>query len=278
MKKSLSIFAVLLMSSLVVSCSGEVPYSIEEETAIVVGLEAAYAPFNWTEPSATSFTHPIDNQPGTFVDGYDVMMSKAIALNMGKNLVIKAIEWDGLIPALASKQINLIIAGMSPTAERKETIAFSDEYYRSEIVMVVNKTGAFADATSLDDFAGSRIVAQRGTIYDDVIDQIDDVTHQTPLDTYAALTLAVVSNTSDGFVAELPVALSNVAANPNLSLVHFTEGGFATLDEDVAVAVGLRKIDTDLVDAVNAALATITLEQRTAWMNAALGRAPVESD
>lgn len=276
MKKNVSIFAVLLLSSLAVSCSGGVPYNLEEETQIVVGLEAAYAPFNWTEPSANDFTYPISNQAGTFVDGYDVMMSKSIANYLNKELVIKAIEWDGLIPALSSKQINIIIAGMSPTEVRKKTIAFSDEYYRSEIVMVVNSHGNFVGATSLVDFKGARIVAQRATLYDDVIDQIENVTHQTPLDTYAALTLAVVSGTSDGFVAELPVALSNVAANSNLAIVHFTTGGFQTLEEDVAVSVGMRKIDTALLDKVNLALSQISLETRTNWMNEALNRAPSE--
>ena len=54
-------------------------------------------------------------------------------------MVIVKTEWDGLVPALVSGNIDAIIAGMSPTAERKETIDFSDNYYKSDLVMVVKK-------------------------------------------------------------------------------------------------------------------------------------------
>ena len=52
---------------------------------------------------------------GKYAEGYDVQMAKAIASSLGKVLIIMAIEWDGLIPALESNRIDAIIAGMSPT-------------------------------------------------------------------------------------------------------------------------------------------------------------------
>ena len=62
------------------------------------------------------------------------MVASAIADELEMDLVIRKIEWDGLIPALLADEIDVIIAGMSPTPERAETVLFTDEYYRSEQV------------------------------------------------------------------------------------------------------------------------------------------------
>ena len=273
MMKKMFLFTTLgLISALLFSCTPSKQYDLESETKIVVGLEAAYAPFNWAEVSATEFTMPLSNQPGSYVDGYDVSIAKLIGAELNKTVEFKAIDWLGLIPALNSRDINIIIAGMSPTEVRKQEISFSDEYYRSEIVMIVRGDGDYRDATSIDDFAGARVVAQISTIYDEVIDQIPDVVHQTPLDDYASLALAVSSGSADAFVAEMPVAISVVNTNPNLHIVSLTAGGFATLDEDITVAIGVRKIDTDLLAALNSALGTITQQTRDTLMNEALSR------
>jgi ABC-type amino acid transport substrate-binding protein len=239
----------------------------------VVGLEAAYAPFNWSTPTSSSFTYPLHAQNGVFVDGYAVVIAKRIADELGLNLVIKAIDWDGLIPALLSGEIDMIIAGMSPTAERAQTVAFSEEYFRSEQVMVVSTSGAYANATSLSNFNGARVVAQLGTLQDDLIDQIIGVNHLQPLDTYAMLATAVSQNAADAFIAELPVAQGMVAANSNLKIIRFADGqGFTVSDEDVVVSVALRQEDVNLLSAVNDALANISTEQRNQIMAAALIR------
>lgn len=68
-------------------------------------------------------------------------MAKKIAEGLGKELVIVKMEWDGLVPALQSNKIDAIIAGMSPTEERKQTIDFTENYYTSDFVMVIKKKG-----------------------------------------------------------------------------------------------------------------------------------------
>ena len=108
--------------------------------------------------------------------------------------------------------------------------------------------------------------------YDDLIAQIPNVVHQESLASYAALLQAVVARTADVLVAELPVAQSLTANNANLRMVRLTNGSFDTLDEDVTVAIGLRKKDTELLEQINAALAKISTETRNAWMEAALER------
>ena len=274
--RKIFLLIVLFTAVLTVSaCSTEGGFDLTTETEIVVGLEAAYAPFNWATPTENGFTVPIANQTGFYADGFDVVMAQEIADALGLTLVIRAIEWDGLIPALLAGEIDLIVAGMSPTSERAQTVAFSDPYFQSEQVMVVRNDGNYADASSLADFTGARVVAQLGTLQDDLIDQITGVNHQAALNDYASLVTALLNNASDAFVAELPVAMGIVAANPSLSYITFIDGnGFTVTPEDVTVSVALRQEDTALLSAINDALNAISTETRNGYMEAALSRQP----
>ena len=92
-----------------------------------------------------------------FAGGYDVEIAKRVAEGLGKELVIVPTQWDGLVPALTSGSIDAIIAGMSPTEERRQVIDFTDPYYESRLVVVTRKNSEFANATSLADFAGAKI-------------------------------------------------------------------------------------------------------------------------
>ena len=276
--KRVLLFVVLVTAlGLLSACGSSEQFDLESESEFVVGLEAAYAPFNWSVATQNEYTVALDGQPGVYVDGYDVVVASMIADELGLELVIKAIDWDGLIPALLAGEIDMIIAGMSPTAERAQTVAFSEEYLRIEQVMVVSATGNYTDATSLSDFDGARVVAQLGTLQDDLIDQIPNVNHLEPLDSYGLLGTAVAQNAADAFISELPVAQGMVAANSNLTIIQFTgDNGFEVSDEDVIVSVALRQEDVNLLNAVNAALATISGTERNQIMADALSRQPQE--
>ncbi|MFA6678284.1 MAG: transporter substrate-binding domain-containing protein [Acholeplasmataceae bacterium] len=266
MRKVFILLLVFFATLLLGSCQKD-----DSET-FIVGLEADYAPFNWMSPKKGEHGVKISGQPG-YADGYDVVMAKYIAERLGKRLVIKAIEWDGLITALQNGEIDAIIAGMSPTEARKQTVNFSDVYFRSEQVIVVKKGSVYENATSLNDFNGAKIVNQLGTLQEELTDQIPNVNKQTSLSSYAELIQAVRSNVSDGFVAELPIARSATNTNSDLVYVSFTEGnGFVVEDEDVSVSIAFRKNDVELMNQVNEILATISDETRNAWMTEALER------
>ena len=278
MKRIIGLLVLISLSIGLGACTGQEELDPNDIDVIVVGLEAAYAPFNWTTPTQNSFTVPIFGQSGSYVDGYDVVIASRIADALGANLVIKAIDWDGLILSLQAGEIDLIIAGMSPTATRAQTVAFTNEYYRSEQVMVVSASGIYASATSLADFTGARVVAQEGTLQNDLIPQIPGVIHRVPLDSYSFLAQEVTSGTADAFVAELPVAQAMVATNSGLSIVSFSgTNGFTVLDEEIIVSVALRLQDTALVTRINEILAEISNTERAAIMEAALGRQPQEA-
>lgn len=266
MKKVFVLLMLVLSAFILVGCNHDT-----RET-FVVGLEADYAPFNWMSPTKGKHGVKIDGQPG-YADGYDVVMAQHIADKLNRRLVIKAIEWDGLIAALQNNEIDAIIAGMSPTAERKETVNFSDVYYRSEQVIVIKKDSTYAQATSLADFSGAKIVNQLGTLQEGLTDQIPEVIKQTSLRSYAELIQAVRSSASDGFVAELPIAMSATNTNTDLTYVSFEAGkGFVVDEEEISVSIAFRKSDTTLQAQVNDILATISLELRNQWMLEALDR------
>lgn len=238
-----------------------------------VGLECNYAPFNWTQEAESETTVLIPE--GGFADGYDVQMAKLIADALGRELVIVKTEWDGLPPALISGKIDAIIAGMSPTAERAVTIDFTDPYYESDLVIVVKKDSPLAAAKSLADFKGTKIVAQLNTFHDTVVDQIPEVQHQTPMENFPAMIVALTSGKVDGYVSERPGAVSAVASNPDLTFVQFEAGqGFEASPEDVAVAVGLPK-GSELVGPINEILSGVSKEQRQQMMDDAVARQPL---
>lgn len=243
-----------------------------EEGPFRIGLECNYAPFNWTQTEQTESSVPIFE--GGYADGYDIQVAKIIAEGLGRELEVHKIEWDGLIPALISGKIDAIIAGMSPTEDRKVTIDFSEPYYESDLVIVVMKDGPYANAASLQDFTGAKIVGQLNTFHDTVIDQIPDVQHQTPMDTFPAMIVALTSGKIDGYVSERPGAVSAVAANPDLTFVAFEQGnGFEASPDDIAIAVGLPK-DSDHAK-IDEIISGISEDQRVEMMQTALANQPL---
>ncbi|MCM3602772.1 transporter substrate-binding domain-containing protein [Robertmurraya korlensis] len=275
MKSKLSFFIVLLVSSvlLLAGCgtSNGSDSGSSEDNTFKVGLEAGYAPFNWTQNDDSNGGVKIDGS-AEYAGGYDVEIAKKVAEGLGKELVIVKTEWDGLVPALTSGKIDAIIAGMSPTAERKETIDFTANYYKSNLVMVVKKGSKYEGATSIQDFKGAKITAQLNTFHYNVIDQIKGVNKKTAMDNFPAMRVALESGIIDGYVSERPEGVSASAANENYVMVEF-EDGFETSEDDTAIAVGLKK-DSDLTEKINEILAGISEEDRTSIMDAAIKNQP----
>lgn len=270
------ILVLLLSLVLVLTGCSKVKYDWDSKK-IVVGLEAAYAPFNWLETEATATNHKLDGM-NAYVEGYDVQMAKLIAKDMGVDLVIKMVDWDGLIVSLESGMIDLIIAGMSPTEDRLKTINFTNSYYESEHVVVVSKTGAFKDATDINDFKNAKIIGQKGTLYDTIAAEIATLgkgIHATPLATIPEIVNSLNTGVNDVTVVEKPVAISIVTNNPNLKYIKLTTP-FTLEESDTIVSIGLRKIDNDLKDAINESLSRISLETREALMLNASTQAPGE--
>lgn len=274
MRKKLSLLIAMSLSAitLLAGCGAkDVQTSAAAGGTFKVGLEAGYAPFNWTQMDASNGGVKIEGS-AEYAGGYDVEIAKKIADGLGKKLVIVKTEWDGLVPALTSKKIDAIIAGMSPTAERKKTIDFSDNYYKSNLVMVVKKGGKYEGAASLQDFKGAKITAQLNTFHYSVIDQIQGVVKQPAMDNFPAMRVALESGMIDGYVSERPEGVSAGTANKNFKMVEF-KNGFTTSDDDTSIAVGVAK-GSDLTAKINGILKGISEENRKTIMDTAIKNQP----
>ncbi|CZR04882.1 amino acid ABC transporter substrate-binding protein, PAAT family (TC 3.A.1.3.-) [Trichococcus ilyis] len=244
-----------------------------DSDTFVVGMEAGYPPFNWTQNDDSNGAVKIEGADG-YANGYDVQMAQKVAEGLGKELVIVKTEWDGLVPALVSSKIDAIVAGMSPTDERKEAIDFSDSYYTTELVMVVKADGAYANAASLADFADAKVTAQLNTLHYDVIDQIEGVQKQPAMDSFTSMRVALESGTIDAYVSERPEAISASAANPAFKMIELDKADtFELSAADSEIAIGLIK-GSELKDQINEILSGITEEERIQMMDEAIQNQP----
>ena len=215
--------------------------STTESNQLRVGMECAYAPSNWQESAATDTNVPVENVAGAYAEGYDVQIARILADQLGKELVIVKLSWDGLIDALNQGQIDAIIAGMMDTAERRESINFSDPYKETIYSMMVLAGSPYENAASIQDFSGAAVLGQQGTC--------------------------------DAIVINEESAPGYLASNPDFRLITFSEGNGFTLPAKGS-CVGLRKSDTELLAQVNEILATIDSDARTEMWNTAVANQP----
>ena len=244
-----------------------------ESNQFRVGMECAYAPSNWQESAATDTNVPVENVAGAYAEGYDVQIARILADQLGKELVIVKLSWDGLIDALNQGQIDAIIAGMMDTAERRESINFSDPYKETIYSMMVLAGSPYENATSIQDFSGAAVLGQQGTALDDVIDQIEGVEHLSPVGSVPDMISRLQQGTCDAIVINEESAPGYLASNPDFRLITFSEGNGFTLPAKGS-CVGLRKSDTELLAQINEILATIDSDARTEMWNTAVANQP----
>lgn len=278
MKKTSKIIVLILIlsvltASLVLLSACNTHSNGSSQDKLVVGLECAYIPFNFTQQTDKNGAVKISNADG-YANGYDVLIAKRIADALGKELVIVKTEWDSLVPGVSAGTLDLVIAGMSPTAERRESIDFSEAYYESNLVIVVRQDGNYVNAQNLDDFNGAKIVAQQGTFHDKVLQEqavYHGITAGTPMATFPEMTIALNAKTIDGYVAEEPGAIADCAANENLTYVHLlnNDTGFDASAEDTQIAIGMR-YGFEHKDAINNILLNLSSEDRLAIMQEAV--------
>lgn len=184
-------------------------------------------------------------------------------------------SWDGLEPSLQAGVIDAVVAGMTDTEERRQRVDFTQPYYESEMVMIVRKDSDLAQASTLSEFRGKRILGQLNTLYDVVIDQIKDVQHMTALEDYPAMVMQINQNMVDGITAELPVAAGIIATNPDLTYVEFAPGkGFDIDLTDTSVSIAVSKENSELKAQINQVLDDISKVERKQIMDDAIERIP----
>jgi len=245
-----------------------------EKKVLRVGMECAYAPFNWTQPDDSNGAVLISGTQD-YAYGYDIMVARKVAEEMGAELEVHKIKWDGLIPALQSDKIDAVIAGMCITDERKMSIDFSDIYYKADIVAITTKGNAYEGAKSLAELSGAKMTSQLNTVWYDMIDQVPDVNKTTAIDTVSGVIVSLTSGKSDAVVVDMPTAVSAQAANPDIVILDFPDGGFEVDPGDVNMGIGVKKGNTELLEAINRVVSNITEDDRKAMMQEAVAKQPL---
>ena len=248
----------------------------EDKTVLRVGMECNYAPFNWTTTEAGETAKQISSVD--FCDGYDVVMATEIAEGLGMDVEIVKTDWDNLIPSLNNGEIDAIIAGMTDTPARRESVNFTTPYYVSEEVVIVRKDSDVAGITSIQELSGKKVVGQMGTLYDDIIDQINGVIHVEAATDFPAAINALQHGDVDAVTSELPVAIGVTSANSDLAFIQFEKGkGFAG-EEDATVSIAVSKDNAELQAKIQEILDTISEEDRNNIMQAAVERQPAVNE
>ena len=268
--------AILMMLSMAACGSGE--KTGVEDGVLTVGMECAYAPYNWAQTDDSNGAVPIANVPGAFANGYDVMMAKKICEANGWKLEVKKLDWDSLVPAVQTGEIDCAIAGQSMTAERDEVVDFAGPYIYASIVCLVQKDSPLASATGISQLTGT-CTSQRGTIwYDTCLPQIQGAEIQAAADDAGAMLMAVSSGTAQFVCTDMPTAQGAVITYPNLQILDFSgsEDDFEVSDEEVNIGISVREGNKTLLEAMNKVLSPMSADDFNALMASAVAVQPIE--
>ena len=297
MKKLLSIIMVLTMTLSLAACGGsaapaateapaaataaapaadsDVPAGLEDGV-LTIAMECAYAPDNWTQTDDSNGAVPIVNNPGSYANGYDVMIAQRICDTYGWKLEVQAIEWDGLIPALNAGTIDAVIAGQSMTTSRMEQVDMAGPYFYASIVCVAKKDSEQAKAKGISELTGT-CTAQSGTIwYTDCLPQVEGAQIMAQSESAPAMIMAVESGTVDFICTDMPTAMGACATYSDLAILDFsdTEDNFKVDEGQINIGISVVKGNTELKDAMDKVLAPLNADIFNAIMNQAIAVQP----
>ena len=201
-----------------------------------------------------------------------------LTVALGQNVQIVKLDWDSLIPAVMSGDVDCVIAGQSITAERAAQVDFSDPYYYASIITLTKKDSQYASAASVADLAGATATSQLGTIwYDNCLPQIPDANILPAQETAPSMLVALNSGACDIVVTDRPTGQAALVAYPDFTLLDFGGGDndFQVSDEDINIGISMKKGNTALKDAINEVLATMTADDYNTMMDEAISVQPL---
>jgi len=277
MKRILSItLAALLLLLSFAGCGS----TGQNQKVLRVGMECAYAPYNWTQPTDANGAVPIKDS-ADYAYGYDVMMAKYLADKIGYKLEIHKMVWDSLIPAVQTGAIDCAIAGQSITADREQAVDFTTPYYYASIVCLVEANGPFASATGISQLSGAVAASQLSTVWYDVcLPQIPDAKILPGMDSAPAMLVALTSGQCNLVVTDQPTALAAISVYPELKMLDFTgtADNFQVSAEEINIGISVQKGNTELLNLLNGALATLSTDDFTNMMNEAISVQPLSTE
>ncbi|MVX62906.1 ABC transporter substrate-binding protein [Clostridium chromiireducens] len=210
--------------------------AIKAKGKLVIGTSADYPPYE--------FHKEIDGKDQ--IVGFDIEIAKQFAKDLGVELEIKDMAFDGLLVALQSDKIDMVFSGMTPTDERKQNADFSDLYYTATHRFVL-RSGDEASITKMEDLKGKKIGVQKGSIQERIAQENFDKDSIKSLDKVTDLILDLKNNKVDAVLIELPVAEINVQKNEGIAIAKNLE----VKDPDGGTAIAMKKNSPELLAEVN---------------------------
>ena len=295
MKKFLALTLSLAMALSLAACGGsseetaETPADSEtageegavssgvEDGVLTIAMECAYAPYNWSQSDDSNGAVPIKDST-EYANGYDVMMAKKICEANGWELEVVRTDWDSLVPGVQTGIYDAVIAGQSMTAERMEQVDFAGPYYYASIVCVTKADSPYANAAGLSDLSGGTCTAQIATIwYDTCLPQIEGAQVQTAAETAPAMLMALETGTVDFICTDMPTAMGAVSAYPDMKILDFSgsDDNFQVDEGDINIGISVMKGNTELKDAIDSVLSTMTADDFNAMMDEAIAIQPL---
>lgn len=210
--------------------------SILSKDALYVGTNAEFAPFEYMEKGE--------------IVGFDIDLINKIGEKIGKEIKIKNIAFDGLLPALQAKKIDLIIAGMTVTPERENFVNFSDNYFVANQVIIVPENNN--DIKTLDDLKGKKTGVVLGYTGDLIVSKLPEV-EKIQYNSAPMTIMALTSGKIDAMILDSAPAESYVQKNKGLKIVKVDA-------EEEKYAIAASKDNVKLVEEINNALKEIKSE------------------
>ena len=200
---------------------------------LYVGTNAEFQPFEYLENGK--------------IVGFDVELMEEIGKLIGKEIEWKNIAFDGLLPALQMKKVDLVIAGMTANEERMKTVSFTQPYYTASQVIIVKEGDS--SIKSFADLKGKKVGVMLGFTGDMVVSEIDGVKIERFNAAYAGI-MALQAGKVEAIVLDSEPAKNYVAQNKGLVLADADA-------EQEEYAIAVRKNDKALLEKVEKALSEI---------------------
>lgn len=219
---------------------------IKSKGKLVVGTSADYPPYEF---------HTMANGKDEIV-GFDIDIAKEVAKDLGVELEVKDMDFDGLLVALQAGKVDMVFAGMTPTDERKENADFSDIYYTATHRFIL-RSGEEGSVKSFDDLKGKKIGVQKGSIQEGIAKDNFDEANIKSLAKVTDLVLDLKNNKVDAILIEEGVAKINCDKNKDIAM-----SDFVVTDENGGAAIALKKGSTELQTEVNKTISKLKEEDK----------------